>query len=195
MKIDAVTEEPSGQQGGRYQRSASGLLGALLVTLLVIGAFVAFRALNRDDLEVGPESVDYLEQAGLAQDAGLDVVYPRDLPEGWQATNVEVVPGERPAWAISLLTDGERYIGVRQEDDQLDDLLATYVDQEVQERPDVRVASSVAKDWQVFEDAGGDLAYAAEVGDDVVMVYGSAAEEDLRLVLERLTTAPVTPTG
>ena len=104
-------------------------------------------------------------------------------------------PGERPVWAISLLTDGQRYIGVRQEDDQLDDLLATYVDQEVQERPDVRVASSVAKDWQVFEDAGGDLAYAAEVGDDVVMVYGSAAEEDLRLVLERLTTAPVTPTG
>ena len=53
----------------------------------------------------------------------------------------------------------------------------------------------MAQDWQVFEDAGGDLAYAAEVGDDVVMVYGSAAEEDLRLVLERLTTAPVTPTG
>ena len=42
-----------------YQRSASGLVGALLVTLLVIGAFVAFRALNRDELEVGPEAVDY----------------------------------------------------------------------------------------------------------------------------------------
>jgi hypothetical protein len=170
-------------------------VGALLVTLLVIGAFVAFRALNRDDLEVGPGSVDYLEQAGLAQDAGLDVVYPRDLPRGWQATNVQVVPGERPVWAISLLTDGQRYIGVRQEDDQLDDLHAAYVDEEVQERPDVRVEGSVAADWQVFEDDGGDLAYAAEVGDDVVMVYGSAGEQDLRMVLERLTTEPVTSTG
>jgi hypothetical protein len=167
----------------------------MVVTLLVIGAFVAFRALNRDDLEVSPESVDYLEQAGLAQDAGLEVVYPRDLPDGWQATNVEVVPGERPVWAVSLLTDDQRYVGVRQEDDQLDDLLATYVDEAAEARPDVRVEGSVAQEWQVFADDGGDLAYATELGDSVVMVYGSAGEEDLRLVLERLTTEPVTSTG
>ena len=174
-----------------YQRSASGLVGALLVTLLVIGAFVAFRALNRDELEVGPASVDYLEQAGLAQEAGLDVVYPADLPEGWQTTNVEVVPGERPVWAISLLTDDQRYIGVRQEGDQLDDLLATYVDEDVEQRSNVLVEGTVAREWQVFEDEGGDLAYAAERGDEVVLVYGSASEEDLRLVLEGLTTQPV----
>jgi hypothetical protein len=170
-------------------------VGALLVTLLVIGAFVAFRALNRDELEVGPEAVDYREQAALAQEAGLDVVYPRDLPKGWQATNVEVVPGERPVWAVSLLTDAKRYVGIRQEDDQLDDLLSTYVDENVEVRPDVRVEGSVAPQWQVFEDDGGDLAYAAELGDEVVMIYGSAGEEDLRLVLERLTTEPVDPTG
>ena len=185
-----MTETP-----GRYQRSASGLLGALIVTLLVIGAFVAFRALNRDELEVPPGSVDYLEQAGLAQEAGLEVVYPRDLPAGWQATNVEVVPGERPVWAVSLLTDDRRFIGVRQEDDQLDDLLATYVDEDVEARPDIRIEGSVAKEWKVFEDDGGDLAYAAELGDQVVMVYGSAGEDDLRLVLEQLTTEPVTSTG
>ncbi len=178
-----------------YQRSASGLVGALVVTLLVIGAFVAFRALNRDELETRPQSVDYLEQAGLAQEAGLEVVYPRDLPAGWRATNVEVVPGERPVWAISLLTDDRRYVGIRQEDDQLDDLLETYVDEEVEARADVRVAGSVAQEWQVFADDGGDLAYAAERGDEVVMVYGSAAEEDLRRVLERLTAEPVTSTG
>jgi hypothetical protein len=174
-----------------YQRSASGLVGALLVTLLVIGAFVAFRALNRDELETSPESVDYLEQAGLAQEAGLEVVYPRDLPQGWRATNVQVAPGERPVWAVSLLTDAQRYVGIRQEDDQLDDLLETYVDEEVEARSDVLVEGSVAQKWQVFEDDGGDLAYAAELGDDVVIVYGSAGEEDLQLVLERLTTEPV----
>ena len=178
-----------------YQRSASGLVGALVVTLLVIGAFVAFRALNRDQLETSPGSIDYLEQAGLAQEAGLDVVYPRELPDGWQATNVEVVPGERSVWAVSLLTDAQRYVGIRQEDDQLDDLLATYVDEDTEVRPDVRVEGSVAQEWQVFEDDGGDLAYAAELGDEVVMVYGSAGEEDLRLVLERLTTEQVTATG
>ena len=178
-----------------YQRSASGLVGALVVTLLVIGVFVAFRALNRDELEVGPASIDYLEQAALAQDAGLDVVYPSDLPEGWRATNVEVAPGERPAWAISLLTDDQRYVGIRQEDDQLDDLLSAYVDEEVQERPGIRVEGSVAPEWQAFEDEGGDLAYAAELDGDVVMVYGSAGEEDLRMVLERLSTEPVNSAG
>ena len=178
-----------------YQRSASGLVGALLVTLLVIGAFVAFRALNRDELEVGPEAVDYREQAGLAQAAGLDVVYPRNLPEGWQATNVEVAPGERPVWGVSLLTETERYIGIRQEDDQLDDLLATYVDEDVRARPDARVDGSVAERWQLFEDDGGDLAYAAELADQWVVVYGSADEDDLRLVLERLTTEPVDPSS
>jgi len=174
-----------------YQRSTGGLVGALVVTLLVIAAFVAFRALNRDELETRPQSVDYIEQAGLAQDAGLDVVYPRDLPEGWQATSVEAAPGQRPVWAVSLLTDDQRYIGVRQEDDQLDDLLATYVDEDVESRPEVRVPGSVAEQWQVFADDGGDLAYAAQLGDEVVLVYGSAGEEDLRLVLDRLTTEPV----
>jgi hypothetical protein len=185
-----VTETP-----GRYQRSASGLVGALVVTLLVTGAFVVFRALTRDELEVRPDSVDYLEQAGLAQEVGLDVVYPSDLPDGWQATNVEVVPGNRPVWSVSLLTDDQRYIGIRQEDDQLDDLLATYVDENVQTLPGVRVADSVAREWQVFGDDGGDLAYAAQLDDEVVMVYGSAGEQDLRLVLDRLTTEPVPSAG
>lgn len=170
-------------------------MGALVVTLLVIGAFVAFRALNRDQLETRPASVDYLEQAGLAQDAGLDVAYPRNLPEGWQATNVQAVPGKRPVWAVSLLTDEQRYIGIRQEGDQLDDLLATYVDENVEPRPDVRVPGSVAQRWQVFADGGGDLAYAGQLGDEVVLVYGSAGEEDLRLVLDRLTTEPVRSSG
>jgi len=171
------------------------MVGALVVTLLVIGAFVAFRAVNRDELEVRPQSIDYLEQAGLAQEAGLDVVYPSDLPDGWQATNVEVVPGKRPVWAISLLTDDQRYIGIRQEDDQLEDLLATYVDENVTTLPGVRVDDSVARQWQAFGDDGGDLAYAAEVADEVVMVYGSAGEQDLRLVLDRLTTKPVPTAG
>ena len=53
------------EQPGRYQRSTSGMVGALLVTLLAILAFVAFRACNRTDLEVKPDHVDYLAQVGL----------------------------------------------------------------------------------------------------------------------------------
>jgi hypothetical protein len=182
---------PPDRTGGRYQRSVSGLIGALIVTLLVIAAFVAFRALNRDELETSPGPVDYREQAELAQEAGLEVAYPSELPSGWRATNVEVAAGERPVWAVGILTDEQRYVGIRQEDDQLDDLLATYVDEDVEARAPIRVEGSVAREWQVFEDEGGDLAYAAELDDEVLLVYGSAGEEDLRLVLERLTTEPV----
>jgi hypothetical protein len=175
-----------------YQRSASGMVGALLVTLLVIGAFVAFRALNREELQTGPGSIDYLDQAELAQEAGLDVAYPRDLPAGWRATTVDLAAGDRPVWAVGLLSDEQRYVGIRQEDDQLDDLLASYVDEDVEVRPDVRVEGSVAEEWQAFEDDGGDLAYAAELGGEWLIVYGSAGERDLLLVLKRLTTEPVT---
>ena len=58
------------EQGGRYQRSFAGMIGALLITLVVIGAFVAFRALNRDELERRPEAVDYLETVGFVQEPG-----------------------------------------------------------------------------------------------------------------------------
>jgi hypothetical protein len=189
-QTDAAPPSPE-STGGRYQRSVSGLIGALIVTLLVIAAFVAFRALNRDELETSPGPVDYREQAALAQEAGLEVAYPSRLPSGWRATNVEVAAGDRPVWAVGILTDEQRYVGIRQEDDQLDDLLATYVDEDVEAGAPIRVEDSVAPEWQVFEDAGGDLAYAAELDDEVLLVYGSADEDDLRLVLERLTTDPV----
>ncbi|HET7070318.1 MAG TPA: DUF4245 family protein, partial [Nocardioides sp.] len=78
----------AGGQPGRYQRSPSGMVGALIVTLLVILAFVGFRALNRSDLDVKPEHVDYLAQVRYAQQAGSEVVYPARLPRGWYATNV-----------------------------------------------------------------------------------------------------------
>lgn len=184
---DAPRESP----GGRYQRSTNGLVGALVVTLVAIGAFVLFRAVTRDDLETEPVTVDYREQAGLAQDAGLEVAYPEALPQGWRATSVVLTPGDRSAWGLGLLTEDQQYIGIRQEDESLPDLLETYLDEETTERSEISVPGSVSPRWQAFEDDGGDLGYAAELGGQTVLVYGSADEEDLLLVLERLTTEPV----
>lgn len=179
---------PPGTRPGRYPRTTNGLIGSLIVTLLAIGAFVAFRALNRDELEVKPTAVDYLTSVGYAQDGGFDVVYPGSLPKGWIATSIDFVPGDRPAWGIGILTDDGRFVGLRQEDASLDDLLHTYVDKEPQDEPPVLVRDSVARKWQSFSDAGGDHAYAAEVGEDNVVVYGSADPADQRRLLELLTT-------
>ena len=177
---------------GRYQRSTNGLVGALLVTVLVILGFVGFRALNRDQPDVKPTPVDYLGAVGAAQGAHIDVVYPPSLPGGWMATSVDFVPGERghrPAWGIGMLTDSGHFVGLRQEDASLDDLLHTYVDESPTEGPRLTVPGSVARTWRSFSDSGGDHAYAAEVGRDNVLVYGSASTDDLRRILDELTTA------
>ncbi|MFC4783315.1 DUF4245 domain-containing protein [Nocardioides sp. MAHUQ-72] len=199
----ASSSQPAGQQGaprpatggqgtpGRYQRSTNGLVGALLVTLLAIGAFVAFRAINRDTPEIKPTAVDYLSAVQGAQQGGFDVVYPPSLPDGWIADSVHLTPGERPSWGIGMLTDEGRFVGVRQEDSSLDDMLAEYVDEETDEGDPVTLSGTVGREWRTFSDAGGDHAYATEVGRQWVLVYGSAPTDDLRLVAEDLTTAPV----
>lgn len=179
------------EKPGRYQRSTAGLIGAILITLVAIGGFVVLRALVRDEVEAEPEPVDYLESVGFAQDAGADVAYPSSVPEGWAATSVDYQPGDPPAWGVGFLTDEMLFVGVRDEDASLDDLLETYVDEDeddIEQLEDRKVDSQVSPSWEVFVDDGGDRAYATEVGDRVVLVYGSAPSEDLELVVERLTT-------
>jgi hypothetical protein len=160
------------------------------VTVLFVVAFVAFRALTRDELEVKPEPVDYLATVANLQRSGTKVVYPEDLPEGWIASSLDVIPGDDPAFGVGMLTDDGTFVGVRQEDAPLDDLLTRYVDEEPTEGGKLTVTGSVARTWRSFTDSGGDLAYAAELGDDEVLVYGSASAADLREIIGLLTTDP-----
>lgn len=181
---------PAGGSAGRYQRSTSGLIGALLVTLLVILGFVGFRALNRNNPDVHPTRVDYLSAVDAAQQSGFKVVYPPSLPSGWLPDSIHMTPGDRPAWGMGMLTADGRFAGIRQEDAPLDELLKTYVDENPSEGPKVHIDSPVASTWQSFSDSGGDHAYAADVGRDVVLVYGSASTDDLRRLVGDLSTAP-----
>ena len=106
----AVPEKP-----GRYQRSPAGMVGALIVTVLVILAFVVFRAVNRSDLDVKPERVDYLTQVRFAQQDSVssrpELVYPARLPSGWYATHVAFSSGNAPEIALSMLTGEGEYVG------------------------------------------------------------------------------------
>jgi hypothetical protein len=183
-----VSEPRAAEKPGRYQRSAGGMVGALVILLLAIGAFVAFRALTRDQPEIRPEPVDYLETVALAQRGGIDVVYPADLPEGWMATSADVGAESATTWGLAMLTDEDRFVGLRQDDD-LDALLSTYVDERTVEGEPVEVTGTVAPTWRRFTDEGGDTAYAAEAGgpDQWVLVYGSAGSEDLLTLVGSLT--------
>lgn len=180
---------PAGTRPARYPRTANGLIGSMIVTVVLVLAFVGFRAVFSKDLEVKPERVDYLSVVDAAQHGGFDLVYPAALPPGWTPTSVHYTPGSRPAWGVGILTDDGHFVGLRQEDSSLDDLLHTYVDADPAAGGSVDVSGSVAPTWRTFSDAGGDHAYAAEVGGDQVLVYGSASEADLRVLLQELTTA------
>ena len=187
-------ERPDGrpaERSGRYQRSMAGGIGALIVLVLVVLAFVFFRGAFRGNEAVDVTPVDYLSVVGPAQEAGLPVVYPPSLPDGWTPTSVAFDPGDRPAWGVGMLTDDGKFVGIRQEDDDLDSLLDTYVDEDAAEGETVTVDGAIVAEWQEWSDAGGDHAYAASIGDYEVLVYGSAPTDDLLTVVKSLTDAPL----
>lgn len=176
---------------GRYQRSANGLVGAMLVLVLAVVGFVVFRSVFTRDLEVEPEPIDYLAAVEAAQSAGHEVAYPPALPAGWIATNVDLSPaGQEPRWFLALLTDDGRFVGVRQEDDSVEDLLEEHVDGDTEETEPLR-AGDLVEEWEGYADDGGDRAYVAELGEETLLVYGSAPVEDLRTLMGLLVTDPI----
>lgn len=175
------------EQPGRYQRSASGMVGAMVVLLLIIGAYVGFRALNREELEVEPERVDYLAAARFAQESDWTVVYPTTVPDDWKPTSVASRPGD--AWGIGFVTpDG--FAGLHQSDDSTDDLLETYVGEDAAEVGPVQIEGAETP-WQAYEDSGGDLGLLGEVDGEQVLIYGSAPTADLQRLAGSLTTDPL----
>jgi hypothetical protein len=181
--------EPTGRPA-RYQRSFGGLVGSMIVLVVVLVAFVILRSLNRDDPEAHPEAVDYLGTVRLAQAADLDVLYPPALPDGWRATRVD----SGDVWSISMLTDDGDFVGLKQvlrPGTSLDDLVETSVDEDATEGEAVGADSVLAPRWRTFTDSGGDTAYAAEVGGDWVLVFGSAPADELLDVAASITDQPL----
>lgn len=184
---------PPPESPGRYRRTYGGLIASLLVTVLVVVAYVGVRALNRDQPDIDPEPVDYLAAVQAAQQAGVTLVYPRGLPAGWTATSVTFNPGEPIPWGIGILTDDGQFVGLRQEDADVDDLLDTHVDEDAAEGDAVTIDSAVATSWQTWSDEGGDLAYSSAFGEQTLLVYGSASEADQITLIGLLSTEPLDP--
>ncbi len=179
--------EPVSEQPSRYTRSFGGMTGALIVTVLFVLAFVAWRGLFRADLDDTPVAVDWQDSVELAQQADLRVVHPRELPSGWSATSVELRAGDEPRWGLGVLTADGDFIGIRQQDTSVDDLVEQYVDEKAEAGDDASVPSEVTDTWQTWSDDGGDHGYATELDGDAVLVYGSAPVGDIEDYLGLLT--------
>lgn len=183
---------PTGRPG-RYPRTTGGLIGSIIVLVLVVIGIVLFRGAFRETPTYEPEPIDYLALVTSVQQVGLTPAYPAQLPEGWYVKDASFTPGERPVLDLAMTTADDRFAGLHQEDRSAAELVDTYVGADATEGDPVQISGTVAPEWQTYSDPGGDHAFAAELGEETVLVYGSAPEEDLRALVESLTTETLTP--
>ncbi len=177
------SREPAPSGAPRYPRTSGGLLGAMVVTVIAVLAFAAFRALTRDNEPTPVQSVDYSVslKAGRA-DQKLLVVAPDRLPSGWKATSASYVPGTRAAWHLGILTGARKYVGVEEARSTIKELATEHVDANAERGKDVTIAGET---WQTWTDAGGDYAVGRSLkknGTTVEswIVVGTAPEKQIR---------------
>ena len=93
-----VPTAAGGEGGPSYSRSSGGLIGAMVVTVLAVLAFAAFRATTRDNAPTPIQTVDYAATVRVARaDKQLLVMAPVQLPAGWKATSATYTNGPNPA--------------------------------------------------------------------------------------------------
>ncbi len=167
----------------RYQRTSGGLVGAMIVTVLFVVAFVGFRGFVRDNDSTPVRKVDYQTWVKAGRSDGKLAVYvPSPLPKGWEATSASYETGTQPAWHLGLLTAGRKYVGVEESRDSAQDLVDEHVDPDATRGKDVRIDGVT---WQTWRDAGGDYAVVRGLdGPDgtpeSLLVVGSAPESQVR---------------
>ncbi|MFW6774566.1 DUF4245 family protein [Nocardioides sp. CPCC 205120] len=200
--MSASRPAPVGKPG-RYNRSFGGLVGSMIVLVLAVVAFVVFRDFFRaDPASVAPvEEVDYLSAVRAGQESGFPVLYPAELPDGWQATSARLPFGEQPEWTLGMLVDGERFAGVKVTLVDEDTVLDTVLGEEREAAGNVDVPSStaaVAGEWDVWTE-GSDTALvrvlptgAEADAPSVAVVYGSLDQDELVDLAGSLTDAPLT---
>ena len=165
------------ERPGRYQRSFSGMVGAMIVLVLVVALFVAFRAINRTQPETEADAVDYTRPAEFAREqARFPVLAPAELPEGWRATSVRFANGRDQAWHVGFLTEADEYVGLEQADESAADLVEQHVDEDATEGGSVTVDGD---EWRSWTDEGGDSALVREGDEVTTLVVGTVDEETL----------------
>jgi hypothetical protein len=189
---------PAATGPGRYERTSGGLVGAMLVTVLAVLAFVAFRAVTTDKEPTPVRAVDYASLVTSARaDERLFILAPSRLPLGWKATSATYAPGAQPTWHLGTLTDDGKYVGVEEARTSIEDLVEEHVDVGAERGRDVTIAGET---WQTWTDEGGDYAVARShrAGGETVeswLVVGTAAEDEVRDFAASLEGAPARSAG
>jgi Protein of unknown function (DUF4245) len=151
------------------------MVGAMVVLLALIGVYVLFQSLTREDPPNPVQAVGYLQPAQYARKtASIDVLAPMRLPAGWRATTVGFTPAPDQHWHLGVLTDQNRYVGLEQGDVSVHAIVTTYVDKHPSKGDPVQVAGGT---WATYTDSGGDLALVNREGNTTTLVVGHDVAE------------------
>lgn len=164
------------EQPGKYERSFTGLIGAMIALLLVVGAFVLLRDANRNQPANPVEPVDWRRPASYARgEADFPLLAPRRLPEGWYATSVRFERQDGQAWHLGMLTDDQDYVGLEQSADSPTTMVEEFVDEEAVRGDDVVIDGQA---WQAWSD-DEDEALVREGGRVTTLVVGTTSQQVL----------------
>lgn len=168
----------------RYQLPITSMVGAMLVVVGVVAAFVVWRSLNSDNAAVPVPTVDYQSWVRASQqDNRLVTLVPSALPTGWRATSASYNSGVSPHLHIGLLTADAKYVGLEEGIDSMNQQVQQYVDENAKPGPDVKAGGYT---WKTWTDSGGDYALGREVKapqgsyPQTVLVVGSAPAAQVR---------------
>ena len=152
------------------------MIGAMLVLLVVIGGFVALRAVNRTQPVNPVQPVDYQQTLHYAkQTAGFPVLAPSRLPKGWRATSVSFVP--KPVrWHLGMLTGQNQYVGIEQSRSPAGTMVSTYVDTSAARGPQIQIGG---RSWRIWTDSGGDTAVVRSGSGVTTLVVTTAGRDVL----------------
>lgn len=158
------------QQSARYQRSAGGMAGAMLVLGVLVIGWVVIRSLTSADPASPVQRVDYARDVPTAREAAdFDLVAPPRLPRGWEATTVRYTPAPGARWHLGVLTDERRYVGLEQSRDPVRSMVEEFVDESATRG---RPADVAGEAWSTYTDSGGDLALVRRSGVTTTLVVG-----------------------
>lgn len=170
----------------------------MLVTVLAVVGFAAFRGVTRDNDPTPVRTVEYARLVEVARaDKQLLVAAPARLPKGWKATSATYDDGASPTWHLGMLTDHRTYVGVEESRSSIEDLVDEHVDPDAERGKDVTIGGET---WQAWTDGGGDYAVARSLpptGQAIEswLVVGTAPAGEIRDFAGALTYGSEPPTG
>lgn len=171
--MGCMTEQP-----GRYQRSPNAMIGALLVLLVVIAAFVGLRAISRDNEATPVATVDYapvLKQARA--DKALLAPAPDPMPKGWRATSVRFSPAPHDSWHLGILTGNGKYVGIDESGSTVSDKVNEFLGNDATKGAPVPIGE---RRWQAWSRPDGNYALTLDTTTGSIWVGGSAGESVVR---------------